>query len=142
MSIQTLTHSPGAGLPTARSLFKFAATIATSMMLALSPAQAEEKKATIELKAGKIIELAFYSVKEGKEAQLGQDYFPKVLPITAKYGGSMLGSFQVTKTVKGKISPQGIALFEWDTLERRDDAMAQNTIKQVPSPYCWFMDDC
>lgn len=89
------------------------------------------KEANILFKAGKVIEIAYATVEGGKEAKLGKDYFSKILPIAAKYGGKMLGSLQVTAVVDGEVVPQMIALFEWPNVEARDKLLADREAQKL-----------
>ncbi len=89
------------------------------------------KEATIIFKAGKVIEIAYATVEGGKEATLGKEYFSKILPIAAKYGGKMLGSLQVTAVVDGEVTPQMIAIFEWPNIEARDKLLADRKAKKL-----------
>ena len=91
----------------------------------------QTKTADITFRSGKIIEVAFAAVEGGKEAQLGRDYFPKIMPLAAKYGGKMLGSFKVTAIVRGEIQPQMIAIFEWSSLEARDMLLADKEAQKL-----------
>ena len=49
------------------------------------------------LKKGKLIEVAYFTVRKGKEESIKKDYFQKVMPIVQEYGGKMLGRFKVIK---------------------------------------------
>ena len=89
------------------------------------------KEANIIFKSGRVIEIAFGSLEGGKEAQLGMEYFPKILPIAEKYGGKMLGSFQVTAVTGGEIQPQMVAIFEWPDLAARDQLGADEEAKKL-----------
>jgi len=89
------------------------------------------KEASITFKSGKVIEIAYASLEGGKEAQLSREYFPKILPIAAKYGGKILGSFQVTAVTGGEIQPQMIAIFEWPNLAARDQLLADKDAKKL-----------
>ncbi len=91
----------------------------------------EVRKTDITFKEGKIIEVAFATLEGGKEAQLGRDYFPKIMPIAEKYGGKMLGSLTVTAIIQGEIQPQVIALFEWSSLEARDQLLADKEAQKL-----------
>ncbi|MFQ5650171.1 MAG: DUF1330 domain-containing protein, partial [bacterium] len=71
---------------------------------------------TITFKKGKVYEIAFASIKEGKERQFNEQYFPQVMPLVAEYGAAALGMFSVTKKVEGQIAPQIIGIFEWPSL--------------------------
>jgi len=42
-----------------------------------------------------------------------------------------LGSFQVTNTIQGDLQPQGIAIFEWATLEEHEGLMADSEAKKL-----------
>ncbi|MFK5974563.1 MAG: hypothetical protein QM485_14950 [Flavobacteriaceae bacterium] len=89
------------------------------------------KSADIIFKAGKVIEIAYATVEGGKEAKLGKDYFSKILPIAAKYGGKMLGSLRVTAVVDGELAPQMIAIFEWPSIAARDKLLADRKAKKL-----------
>ncbi len=82
------------------------------------------REASVTFKSGTVIEIAFASVEGGKEAQLGMEYFPKILPIAAKYGASLLATFRVTAVTGGDIQPQIVAIFEWPDLEARERLLA------------------
>ncbi|MEH6535963.1 MAG: hypothetical protein V7719_06195 [Psychroserpens sp.] len=89
------------------------------------------REAKILFKSGKVIEIAYATVEGGKEAELGKEYFSKILPIAAKYGGKMLGSLQVTAVVDGEVAPQMIAIFEWPNIEARDQLLADRQAKKL-----------
>lgn len=89
------------------------------------------KEANMQFKAGKVIELAYVSVEGGKEGQLNQEYFAKILPIAAEYGGKMLGSLRVTAVTEGKMFPQMIAIFEWPELAARDKLLADKRAQKL-----------
>lgn len=89
------------------------------------------KSADITFKAGKVIEIAYATLEGGKEEKLGKDYFSKILPLAAKYGGKMLGSLQVTAVVDGEVAPQMIAIFEWPNIEARDNLLADREAQKL-----------
>ena len=91
----------------------------------------KNKRTEINFEAGKIIEMAYFSIETGKEAQIKDQYFPKIMPIMAKYGGKMLGSFQVSKKIEGDISPQSVGVFEWPSLEARDQLINDSDAKKL-----------
>ncbi len=79
------------------------------------------KKANVTLKQGKVIEIAYASVKEGKMADLQQKYFAKVGPIVAEYGATRLAMFQVTAKTGGEMEkPQLVGIFEWPSFEEME----------------------
>ncbi|MCZ6898722.1 MAG: hypothetical protein O7F74_00650 [Bacteroidetes bacterium] len=105
--------------------------VAEKQQSADSFAEDNVKEASITFRSGKVIEIAYISVEGGKEAQLGNEYFPKILPIGAKYGAKMLGSFQVTAVTGGEIQPQMIAIFEWPNLAARYKFLADKDAKKL-----------
>lgn len=105
--------------------------VAASRLVEATNSEVPIKEATIIFKSGKVIEIAFASIEGGKEALLGMEYFPKILPIAAKYGGKMLGSFQVTAVTGGEIQPQIVAIFEWPNLTARDQLLADEEAKKL-----------
>ena len=68
---------------------------------------------TVNFKAGKLIEVAFLSVKSGKEDQLNAEYFAKVMPIAGEYGMRPLVTFGVTDVAEGNTYVQMVGFFEW-----------------------------
>ena len=96
-----------------------------------NPTETMVKSADITFKAGKVIEIAYVTLEGGKEEKLGKDYFSKILPLAAKYGGKMLGSLQVTAVVDGEVAPQMIAIFEWPTIEARDQLLADREAQKL-----------
>ncbi len=95
------------------------------------PTENISKSADITFKAGKVIEIAYATLEGGKEEKLGKDYFSKILPLAAKYGGKMLGSLQVTAVVDGEVAPQMIAIFEWPNIEARDKLLADREAQKL-----------
>lgn len=68
---------------------------------------------------GKLIEVGLYSIKDGMEAQVKEDYFPKVMPIAMEYGLKPIASFSVEERVYGGSPAQAIGFFEWPSLEAK-----------------------
>jgi len=85
----------------------------------------------ITFTSGKIIEIAYFSLKEGKEAQIQKHYFPKIMPLMAKYGGKILGNFEVSTVTGGEISPQMIGIFEWPSLDAQKQLLNDNEAKKL-----------
>ncbi len=71
---------------------------------------------TITFEMGKVYEITSFTVKEGKQKQLNENYFPQVMPLVAEYGGAPLGMFGVTKKIVGEVDGQMIGIFEWPSL--------------------------
>ena len=71
---------------------------------------------TITFRAGKVYEITSFTIKEGKQEQINEEYFPKVMPLVAEYGGVSLGMFRVTKMITGEIDGQMLSVFEWPSL--------------------------
>jgi len=114
-----------------KKLMMVTSTIATVLTLAVAPAKSEPREATVMLKADTLIEISYASVEGGKEDQLMGDYLPKIMPIVAKHGGKMLGSFQVTAVTGGEITPQMVALFEWPSMKARDQMHADKAAQKL-----------
>ncbi len=114
-----------------RRLAVVAGTLAAILTMVMTPLHAENRKASIMLKAGTVIEISYASVEGGKEKQLMVDYLPKIKPIVANYGGKMLGNFRVTAVTGGEITPQMVVLFEWPSLKARDQMHADKAAKKL-----------
>lgn len=71
------------------------------------------RTSTVTFEEGRLIEVAYFSLKPGTERSVQEDYFPAALKVAAEYGGRMLASFQVTDTFTGDLEPQSIAIFDW-----------------------------
>ena len=118
---------------TRRSLAAAALGLVLAPTLATAQAQPAPMEAKITLEADRVIELAFFNIEGGKEPDLMANYLPNILPIAAKYGGSLLGVFNVTAVVEGEMRPQAIAIFAWDDLETREVFVKQpEAIKLFP----------
>ena len=100
-------------------------------MLASHPAISSEKhpcsfsatdtevSQTIHFSEGKLIEVAFLSVKKEKQKQLNEQYFRQVMPIAGEYGMKHLVNLMVTDIPSGTNTPQLVGFFEWPNLEAR-----------------------
>lgn len=73
--------------------------------------------ASIEFKAGTVIELSLATVIEGKEQQLFGEYFPQVMPIVSELEGKPLGSFSIEGAVSKFGQPKMGALFQWPNMD-------------------------
>lgn len=71
-------------------------------------------------KKGKLIEVAFLSVKEGQGKQLKEEYFPKVMPIVTEYGGKPLMKIGVKNAWSENIKPQMVVFFEWPSAAKKE----------------------
>jgi len=80
----------------------------------------ETKTQEVTFKKGKLIEVAFLSVKEGMGKQLKEDYFPKVMPIVKEYGGKSLMKIGVKNNYSKEIKAQMIVFFEWPSAEKKE----------------------
>lgn len=79
---------------------------------------AEIKK--VIFKKGKLIEVAFLSIKEGMGKQLKEDYFPKVMPIVTEYGGKPLMKVGVKNNYSKDIKAQMVVFFEWPSAAKKE----------------------
>ena len=75
------------------------------------------KQAHIMFNKDKVYELAYISIIPGMEPQLFGDYFPKALPLAAKYGGKSVGMLAVPGSKDGSKQAQMVAIFEWPSVD-------------------------
>lgn len=73
----------------------------------------EKSFSSATFKAGTLIEVAFMSVKEGKQKELNEGYFEKVMPIAMEYGLKPLMTVAIKSTHSKGIKPQMIGFFQW-----------------------------
>jgi uncharacterized protein (DUF1330 family) len=73
------------------------------------------KSISMKLSQNRAIEVAFSTIKVGKEKQLFQEYFPKIMPIVTEYNGYMLTSFS-NQTLSGDIQAQNVVFFDWPSV--------------------------
>jgi len=69
---------------------------------------------------GKLIEVAYLSVKEGKQKQLNEEYFANIMPIAGEYGMKPLMTIAVKHAWSDEIKPQMVGFFEWPSVEKRE----------------------
>ena len=116
VSPMAMKASAGTEEPSAMTTESAATSMESSGMMKQSTA-AMPRSVTIDLTPGTVIEVAYASIKQGKQQELFGEYFPRVTPIVAEYGGKSLGMFQVRRTLAGKNQPQIIGLFQWPSVE-------------------------
>jgi|GEM_PF-3919815 len=71
------------------------------------------KSNTIKFDSQKIYEIVYFTVGEGKQKQLDEEYFPVSMPIAAEYGGFLKGMFKVEDTHRGALEGEMVGIFEW-----------------------------
>ncbi len=69
----------------------------------------------VHFKKDKLIEVAFVSVKPGKQQQLMESYFKRVMPIAREYGMRPLARMNVQYTYSEFTKPHMIGFFEWES---------------------------
>ncbi|MBL4624435.1 MAG: hypothetical protein JKY42_04780 [Flavobacteriales bacterium] len=79
---------------------------------------AAETKEVI-FKQGKLIEVAFLSVEAGKEKQLNEEYFAKVMPVAMEYGMKPLLTIGVQNSWSENTKPQMVGFFEWPSIAKK-----------------------
>ncbi len=72
---------------------------------------------SITFKAGKLIELAFATLIDGKETQFYEQYFPRVQPIASELGGQALRTYEVTESCSQLDDPKMGGFFQWESIE-------------------------
>lgn len=109
--------------PAACTSKKSTKTSATSMAAPAAKLVSNEqtiKTATFTFPAGKVIEIALFSIKPGKEMVVGGEYFPKVFPVAQEYGLSSSQTFSVIKNTYGDAPVQQLGFFVWDSYEQKE----------------------
>lgn len=89
------------------------------------------KTADVMFSKDKVYEIAYASILGGKESEIHNDYFPKILPIAAKYGAKMMAGFEVTAVTGGEMNPQMVAIFEWPNVEAREKLLADKEAQKL-----------
>ncbi len=89
------------------------------------------KMQTVSFKKGKVYELAFADIRPEKMDQLNSEYFPKAMPLMAKYGAKMIGGFGVVKNESSLLPSNMVAIFEWPTVEARLKLLADAEFKKI-----------
>ena len=105
---------------TAIALTTVAAVAAGFVTACATPRTAAAEPTEITFRAGRMIEVAFFKIKPGKEAALRDRYFAKVMPIAAEYGLRPIGTFAVTKTDHGAANQfAAYGFFEWPSVDAK-----------------------
>ncbi|MBL4668969.1 MAG: DUF1330 domain-containing protein [Flavobacteriales bacterium] len=89
------------------------------------------KSQTITFTKGKLYELAFADIKPEKMEQLNNEYFPKAMPLMAKYGAKMLGGFGVVKNESEMLASNMVAIFEWPNAQARLNLLADKEFQKI-----------
>lgn len=76
----------------------------------------EPRSVAIEIKAGKVYEIAALWVRPGKQEQL-QGYFKRVMPIAMKHGARPLVGFKLLRASIGDFNPTQLGMAEWPSEE-------------------------
>lgn len=71
------------------------------------------RSTNIIFRTGTAIELSFASIIPGKEAQLFDNYFPKVIPIVDEMGAMSLGSASLSASSATLGEPKMTSFFQW-----------------------------
>jgi uncharacterized protein (DUF1330 family) len=95
-------------------------SLLTAILILVFPLSSYGQKTTVKnihiiLSPNRAIEVAFSTIKVGKEKQFFQEYFPKIMPIVTEYNGYMLTSFSNT-TLSGDIQAQNVVFFDWPSV--------------------------
>lgn len=79
-------------------------------------APSETQSVTIEIKLGKVYEIAALWVKPEKREEL-QSYFQQAMPIAMKHGARPLAGFKLARASIGDFNPTQLGLAEWPSEE-------------------------
>ena len=91
----------------------------------------EVKTADVRFRKDKVYEIAFFSVTEGKEAQLFGQYLPAAQPYFDQYGAKVLGMFSVTESRSEVLDSKMAAIFEWPNIEAKQALAADAGFQEV-----------
>ena len=106
-------------------------TLAAAAMLALSAtAQATEVQA-VSIQADTMVEFGFFTIQAGREQELGERYFSKVMPIAAEYGMRPLAMLSIGQTEYGDDLSQTLGLWEWPSLEAKESFEQDRRYKRL-----------
>ncbi|MCI0541708.1 MAG: DUF1330 domain-containing protein [Verrucomicrobia subdivision 3 bacterium] len=102
--------------------------------MSLSPsttaASTETQSVTVEIKPGKLYELAALWVKPEKREEL-QSYFQKAMPIAMKHGARPLAGFRLARASIGDFNPTQLGLAEWPSEEAFEEFLNDPEAKAI-----------
>ncbi|MEL6655437.1 MAG: hypothetical protein AAFP77_11620 [Bacteroidota bacterium] len=87
---------------------------------AAAPTSSALKTVDFTFPAGKVVEVALFSITPGKESIVAEDYFPKIFPVAMEYGLQGAQTFQVVDTKFGTAPAQVVGFFIWDSYEQKE----------------------
>lgn len=76
------------------------------------------KELNVEFRSDRLIEVAFWKVKPGKDKEINERYFSKAFPLAQKYGLKKLITFKIDKTEHGPDQAKQWGFFEWPSQEK------------------------
>ena len=91
----------------------------------------EVKTVDVQFRKDRVYEIAFFSVTEGKQAQLFEQYLPAAQPYFDEYGVKVVGMFNVTESRSDALDSQMAAIFEWPSIEAKDRLAADTGFQEV-----------
>ena len=89
------------------------------------------KSAKVLFQKDKVYEIVFFSITEGKEKQVFEEYMPKAAPYFEKYRVKTIGMFNVEENRSEELQSQMIGIFEWPNYEAKEMLEADKGFKKV-----------
>lgn len=123
MSITNL--KPYAPIQKSAKASVYFSSVAVAMIGLSAGYAAAQSQAEITFKADKAIEVVFYSVRNGFQPQLFEEYFPQVMPYVMEAGGRPMGVLPIGETVSGNLNADTLAFFEWPSIDRYETFVTQ-----------------
>ena len=94
-------------------------------------ATAKLQTVDVRFQQDRAYELVFFTVAEGKEAQLYEQYLPAAGPYMKKHGAKLLGMFNVTESRSEALSAKMVAIFEWPNAAAKVALQSDAGFKEV-----------
>lgn len=101
-----------------------------SQIQSTTAAPTATQSVTVQIKPGKVYELAALWVKPEKKEQL-QSYFQKAMPIAMKHGARPLAGFKLARASIGDFNPTQLGLAEWPSEEAFEEFLNDPEAKAI-----------
>ena len=95
----------------------------------LSPDRVQSAK--VLFKKSKVYEIAFFSLTEGKERQVFEEYMPQAAPFFAKYGMKTIGMFSVVESRSDNLQSTMVGIFEWPDYVAKENLESDEDFQRI-----------
>lgn len=79
----------------------------------------------------KVYEIVYFTIAEGKEKQVFEEYMPKAAPFFEKYGAKPIGMFSVIENQSETLKSKMVGIFEWPNYEAKERLEADKKFQKV-----------